>query len=75
MMTRMRLYAIVLVLATMTAMAQAQVQPSARPIDGLAHRILGDRDTLFKFVCQPDTVDYFVIERLNGDTGGIPKRY
>ncbi len=75
MMTRMRLYAIVLALATMTAAAQAQVQPSARPIDGLAHRILGDRDTLFKFVCQPDTVDYFIIERLNGDTGGIPKRY
>ncbi|MBO4774585.1 MAG: alpha-N-acetylglucosaminidase [Bacteroidales bacterium] len=75
MMTRMRLYAIVLVLAAMTAAAQAQVQPSARPIDGLAHRILGDRDTLFKFVCQPDTVDYFIIERLNGDTGGIPKRY
>ena len=75
MITRMRLYAIVLALAAMTAATQAQVQPSARPIDGLAHRILGDRDTLFKFVCQPDTVDYFVIERLNGDTGGIPKRY
>ena len=75
MITRMRLYAIVLALAAMAAAAQAQVQPSARPIDGLAHRILGDRDTLFKFVCQPDTVDYFIIERLNGDTGGIPERY
>ena len=33
-----------------------------RPIDGLAHRILGDKDTCFIFVCQPDTVDFFQIE-------------
>ena len=33
-----------------------------RPIDGLAHRILGDKDTCFIFVCQPDTIDYFQIE-------------
>ena len=33
-----------------------------RPIDGLAHRILGDMDTCFVFVYQPDTVDYFLIE-------------
>ncbi|MBO7492606.1 MAG: alpha-N-acetylglucosaminidase [Bacteroidales bacterium] len=33
-----------------------------RPINGLAHRILGDKDTCFIFVCQPDTVDFFQIE-------------
>ena len=33
-----------------------------RPIDGLAHRILGDMGTWFVFVYQPDTVDYFQIE-------------
>ena len=33
-----------------------------RPINGLAHRILGDKDTYFIFVCQPDTVDFFQIE-------------
>jgi len=33
-----------------------------RPIDGLAHRILGDMDTWFVFEYQPDTVDYFQIE-------------
>jgi len=33
-----------------------------RPIDGLAHRILGDMDTWFIFDYQPDTVDYFQIE-------------
>ena len=33
-----------------------------RPINGLAHRILGDKDTCFIFVCQPDTIDYFQIE-------------
>lgn len=36
--------------------------PPQRPIDGLAHRILGDKDTCFIFVCQPDTIDYFQIE-------------
>ena len=36
--------------------------PAQRPIDGLAHRILGDKDTCFIFVCQPDTIDYFQIE-------------
>lgn len=33
-----------------------------RPIDGLAHRILGNMDTCFVFVYQPDTVDFFLIE-------------
>ena len=33
-----------------------------RPIDGLAHRILGDKDTCFTFVYQPDTIDYFQVE-------------
>ena len=33
-----------------------------RPIDGLAHRILGNMDTSFVFVYQPDSVDYFLIE-------------
>ncbi len=33
-----------------------------RPINGLAHRILGDMGTCFVFVYQPDTVDYFLIE-------------
>ena len=33
-----------------------------RPIDGLAHRILGDMDAWFVFEYQPDTVDYFQIE-------------
>ena len=33
-----------------------------RPIDGLAHRILGDMDTWFVFEYQPDSVDYFQIE-------------
>ena len=36
-----------------------------RPIDGLAHRILGDMDTWFVFVYQPDTVDYFQIETVS----------
>ena len=36
-----------------------------RPIDGLAHRILGDQDTNFIFVYQPDTVDYFLIEPIH----------
>lgn len=30
-------------------------------IAGLAHRILGDQDTNFIFICQPDTVDYFEV--------------
>ncbi len=42
-------------LLTMDAIAQ-------RPINGLAHRILGNKDTHFIFVCQPDTIDYFQIE-------------
>ncbi len=42
-------------LLTMGAIAQ-------RPINGLAHRILGDKDTYFIFVCQPDTIDFFQIE-------------
>ena len=33
-----------------------------RPINGLAHRILGDKDTCFIFVCQPDTIDFFQVE-------------
>ena len=33
-----------------------------RPIDGLAHRILGNMDTCFVFVYQSDSVDYFLIE-------------
>lgn len=32
-----------------------------RPIDGLAHRILGDCDTNFRFAYQPDTVDFFTL--------------
>jgi len=36
-----------------------------RPIDGLAHRILGDMDTWFVFDYQPDTVDYFQIEPIS----------
>lgn len=32
-----------------------------RPIDGLVHRILGARDTSFKFVYQPDTLDFFAL--------------
>ena len=36
-----------------------------RPIDGLAHRILGDMDTWFIFEYQPDTVDYFQIEPIS----------
>ena len=42
-------------LLTMGAIAQ-------RPINGLAHRILGNKDTHFIFVCQPDTIDFFQIE-------------
>lgn len=30
-------------------------------IAGLAHRIFGDQDTNFIFICQPDTVDYFEV--------------
>lgn len=33
-----------------------------RPINSLAHRILGDKDTCFIFVCQPDTIDFFQVE-------------
>ena len=33
-----------------------------RPIDGLAHRILGEMDTWFVFEYQPDTVDFFQIK-------------
>ena len=33
-----------------------------RPINGLAHRILGEMDTWFVFEYQPDTIDYFQIE-------------
>ena len=33
-----------------------------RPIDGLAHRILGEMDTWFVFEYQPDTIDFFQIE-------------
>ena len=33
-----------------------------RPIDGLAHRILGNMDICFVFVYQSDSVDYFLIE-------------
>ena len=36
-----------------------------RPIDGLAHRILGDQDTNFVFVYQSDTVDYFLLEPIH----------
>ena len=36
-----------------------------RPIDGLAHRILGEMDTWFVFEYQPDTVDYFQIEPIS----------
>ena len=39
---------------------------SARPIDRLAHRILGAGDTNFVFVCQPDTIDYFQLESVDG---------
>lgn len=39
-----------------------------RPIDGLAHRILGGQDTKFVFVYQPDTVDYFQIETVEVDS-------
>ena len=39
-----------------------------RPIDGLAHRILGDQDTNFIFVYQPDTIDYFLLESVVADT-------
>ena len=49
------------------AATSAQVKTGIRPIDGLAHRILGDRDTLFEFVCQPDTIDYFQIEAIRKD--------
>ena len=38
-----------------------------RPIDGLAHRILGNQDTNFVFVYQSDTVDYFQIETVEVD--------
>jgi alpha-N-acetylglucosaminidase len=33
-----------------------------RPIDGLAHRILGEMDTWFVFEYQSDTIDYFQIK-------------
>jgi alpha-N-acetylglucosaminidase len=33
-----------------------------RPIDGLAHRILGEMDTWFVFEYQPDTIDFFQIK-------------
>ena len=33
-----------------------------RPVDGLAHRILGDQDTNFIFEYQLDTVDFFLLK-------------
>lgn len=46
-------------------------------IAGLAHRILGDQDTNFIFICQPDTIDYFEVSSpqrpaLRGDNVVIP---
>lgn len=35
-----------------------------RPIDGLAHRILGDQDSNFVFEYQSDTVDFFQLESI-----------
>lgn len=34
-----------------------------RSAEALAHRILGDQDTNFVFVCKPDTVDYFRLDQ------------
>ena len=34
---------------------------SSSAVTALAHRILGDQDTNFIFICQPDTVDYFEV--------------
>ena len=39
-------------------------QTQQRPIDGLAHRILGEQDTNFIFVYRQDTIDYFFIESI-----------
>lgn len=48
---------LLLVLLMQMVLAEAQQQP----IHGLAHRVLGDKDTNFLFVIQPDTLDYFEI--------------
>jgi len=53
---------LVLTLASAGLRAQSPVATAQRPIDGLAHRILGDKDTHFIFVRQPDTIDFFQIE-------------
>lgn len=37
-----------------------------RPIDALAHRILGERDTQFVFAYAPDTLDYFQLSPWQG---------
>ncbi|MBO7587236.1 MAG: alpha-N-acetylglucosaminidase [Bacteroidales bacterium] len=49
-------------LILLSALMYAFSASAQRPINGLAHRILGDKDTYFIFVCQPDTVDFFQIE-------------
>ena len=49
-------------LLTLACMSFALHTPAQRPINGLAHRILGDKDTCFIFLYQPDTIDYFKIE-------------
>ena len=54
-----RFLALLFTCAALTVTAQ---QGGVRPIDGLAHRILGNFDTNFIFVCQPDTIDFFQIE-------------
>ena len=59
---RMYKYSLLLLLCMVCLTISAQQTRILRPIDGLAHRILGDMDTCFLFVYQPDTVDYFQIE-------------
>ena len=45
-----------------------------RPIDGLAHRILGEMDTWFVFEYQPDTVDFFQIETVKAQASSLKIR-
>ena len=58
-------------LFTLACMLLAINTPAQRPIDGLAHRILGDAKSCFSFEYQPDTIDFFEIKALK-DSLSLP---
>lgn len=50
---------LLILLACSVALTVAAQSSSA--VTALAHRILGEQDTNFIFICQPDTIDYFEV--------------